>query len=366
MHRLWMLRPAALAAGISFFSVVQAAQPALPLGLQEQVRTILQTGGTTGAAVLLVDALGVSAAYLQGDLRTNSCAPAGAAGDALVALAAMRMAEHGKVDLYAALPASWSKPLGGTVPAACSSRGKAKSTVTLSHLLEHTSGLGEASSQSHVCVANRTAYSASGVRLAALTLEKTTKVSMTALIKREVFAPLAMHSSDWLGDTPAASAVKVTASAASTASANASCAGDSKSAASGLLTTPHDMANMVQMLVQRGQMNEKSYLPPCAVERMGISVSAIGLPGGNTVAAIDRAEYGLGLQRFKVNGQSWLGYSGDSPDARWVWAYSSQSQIGMVILVSGQDTKTLTALKAAVASYLQKDTTKMALSAVVP
>ena len=332
MRASLICRLASYVVGVVFSVAAQAADPTLAPALKAQVQAILQSSKSTGATVLLVDALGVSAAYLHGDARANACHSAGAAGDALVALAAMRLAERNKVDLYASLPKSVAMP--GS--AAC------KSKVTLSRLLEHTSGMGTLPSQGNDCAGNRTAYSASGVALAALTLEKTTKLSMSTLIKREVFAPLAMHSSSWsLG--------------ASANSVAASCVGASAPAQAGLTTTPHHMASMVQMLLQRGQVDAKTYLPQCAVERMGISVSAASMPGGNTPAAIDHADYGLGLQRFKAGGVSWLGYSGDSYDAQWVWGYSSQTQSGMVIMLLGQDAKALRAIKIAVATHLQRD-----------
>ena len=339
MRASLICRLAGYAVGVVFSVAAQAADPALSPVLKAQVQAILQASKSTGATVLLVDALGVSAAYLHGDARAGTCHSAGAAGDALVALAAMRLAERNKVDLYASVPKSVAMP--GS--AAC------KSKVTLSRLLEHTSGMGTPSSQSNACAGNRTAYSASGVALAALTLEKTTKLSMSTLMKREVFAPLAMHSSSWsLG--------------ASAKFAAASCVGASPLAQVGLTTTPHDMANMVQMLLQRGQVDAKTYLPQCAVERMGVSVSAASMPGGNTPAAIDHADYGLGLQRFKAGGVSWLGYSGDLPDSRWVWGFSNQSQSAMVIALSHHDARTLNALKTAVSSYLQKDAAKVLVS----
>ena len=336
MRRSSIGRLAVWGVGVFCLGAVQAADPALPHGLKAQVQTILQASKTTGAVVLLIDALGVSAAYLHGDARAGTCDTAGAAGDALVALAAMRLAEQDKVDLYASLP----KSVGMPASKAC------KSNLNLSRLLEHTSGVGTLSSQINACAGNRTVYSASGVALAALTLEKITQSSVSTLMRSEVFAPLGMHSSDWGQGALIAPG----------------CAGASYSAQQGLTTTPNDMANMVQMLLQRGQVDAKTYLPQCAVERMGISVSAASVPGGNTTAAIDRAEYGLGLQRFKVGGQSWLGYSGDSQDSRWVWGYSSHSQTAMVIMLSGQNAKTLRALKMAVATYLQKDAAKVLVS----
>ena len=352
MRQFLIYRWALCAVAVIFSTTAQSADPALPPALKAQVQAILQSSQTVGATVLLVDALGVSAAYLHGNVRANTCHSAGAAGDALVALAAMRLAERGKVDLYAAVPSLLSKALGMPASAVCNG----KSKVSLSHLLEHTSGLGGLSGQGQICPGSRTAYSASGVALAALSLEQTTKLSMRTLMKREVFVPLAMNSSYWGQGAPIASASSVASS----------CGGVPTTATAavqaGLTTTPHDMANMLQMLVQRGQVDAKTYLPQCAVERMGISVSAVSMPGGNTAAAIDRAEYGLGLQRFKVGGQLWLGYSGDSQDSRWVWGYSSQSQSAMVIMLNGQDAKTLRAIKIAVATHLQKDAAKVLIS----
>jgi hypothetical protein len=119
------------------------------------------------------------------------------------------------------------------------------------------------------------------------------------------------------------------------------------------------MAQVVQMLVQRGQVDGRTYLPQCGVERMGISVSAVSMPGGNTPQAISKAPYGLGLERFEAGGLSWLGHSGVLPGSpqgsRWAWGYSSQSQSGMVILLPDADPQTLSALTQAVAMYLQRD-----------
>ena len=332
---------------VCLLSPAQAADPALPTVLKAQVQAILQTSKVAGATVLLVDALGVSAAYLHGDARPSTCHAAGAAGDALIALAAMRLAEQDKVDLYASLASSLPKSVGVSTSATC------KTKVSLSRLLEHTSGVGGSLGQTNACPSSRATYSASGVQLAALALEKSTNLSINTLMKREVFGPLAMESSDW----GYAKAGEMVASSCPGASTDAPA-----QARAGLTTKPHDMANMLKMLVQRGQVDAKTYLPQCAVERMGISVSAVSVPGGNTVAAMDRAEYGLGLQRFKVGGQLWLGYSGDLQDSRWVWGYSSQSQSAMVIMVNGQDAKTLRALKIAVATYLQKDAAKVLIS----
>ena len=339
MRRSFISHAFAWAVGVFLFSSARAADPVLPPALKAQVQAILQTSQSAGAAVILVDALGVSAAYLHGDARADTCHSAGAAGDALVALAAMRLAERGKVDLYASL----SKSMGAPVSAAC------KSKVSVSRLLEHTSGLGGPSGQTYACADSRTVYSAAGIQLAALALEKSTNQSLTTLMRREVFGPLAMHASDWDRGSAAVAAPKLAPS----------CVGALSQAQAGLTTTPHDMANMVQMLVQRGQVDAKTYLPQCAVERMGISVSAASMPGVNTTAAINRAEFGLGLQRFKVDGKPWLGYSGDSQDSRWVWGFSSQSQTGMVIVLGHDDAIKLAALKTAVATFLQKDAAKV-------
>ena len=111
--------------GVFCLGSVQAADPALPPTLKTQVQAILQTSSTLGATVLLVDALGVSGAYLYGDVRAGTCHSAGAAGDALVALAAMRLAERDKVDLYASLP----KSMDVSVSAAC----KSKVTLLIRH-----------------------------------------------------------------------------------------------------------------------------------------------------------------------------------------------------------------------------------------
>ena len=342
MRRSFISHAFAWAVGVFLFSSARAADPVLPPALKAQVQAILQTSQSAGAAVILVDALGVSAAYWHGDVRAGTCHSAGAAGDALVAMVAMRLAERGKADLYASLPPSLSKSLGMPTAAVC----KGKNNVSLSHLLEHSSGLGGPPTEGRICSASRTAYSAWGISLAALALEKTTQTSMNALMKREVFAPLAMDSSNWsLG--------------ISATSADSNCDGATNLPKAGLITTPHDMANLVQMLVQRGQVEAKPYLPQCAIERMGISVSGASMLGGNTTAAIDRAEYGLGLQRFKVDGKPWLGYSGDSQDSRWVWGFSSQSQTGMVIVLGHDDAIKLAALKTAVATFLQKDAAKV-------
>ena len=140
-------RLAVCAVAVIFSTAAQAADPVLPPALKAEVQVILHSSQAVGASVILVDALGVSASYLHGNARADTCHPAGAAGDALVALAAMRLAERGKVDLYAALPKSVGVSVGMPVSSACNG----KSKVTLSLLLEHTSGLGGPSGQSNAC-----------------------------------------------------------------------------------------------------------------------------------------------------------------------------------------------------------------------
>ena len=313
-----------------------AAEPALPPALNAQVQRILQAGTATGAVVVLVDGLGVSGARGYGTLNPATCTQTDATSNAFVALAAMRLAEGGKLDLYAALPKVVRLSAGVSPPGRC------KSKVTLANLLEHTSGMASSSQQLEACPGTRTSYSSAALAVATETLEKTSQMNMANLMRREVFKPLAMHSSAW-GKTSAV------------------CFGASSANANDVTTTPLDMANLVQMFVRRGQIEAKTYLPQCAVERMGLSISAVSMPGGNTPQAIAEARYGLGLERFKAGGQQWLGYSGDQTGAQWVWGYSTQTQSAMVIKVDTPDAATLAALRAAVASHLHRDAALLTL-----
>ena len=299
---------------------VQAGEPALPPALLAQVQNILRTSETDTATVLLVDGLGISGALRHG---SSECLAAGAAGDGLVALLAMRLAEQGKVDLYAPLPAI--KNLAS----------QCKIKLTISHLLEHTSGVSGSSGSSGACSGVQTIYKETDAKLAAAALEKSTRTSMARLMQRELFKPLGMTASSWGSVKSACRSINPTANT--------------------LVTTPQDMAKVVHMLVQRGQVDGRTYLPQCSVERMGISVSAVSTPGGNTPLAISKAQYGFGLERFDAGGLSWLGYIGTLPGSQWVWAYSSQSQSGMIILLPAANAKTLAALKFAVAKHLQQD-----------
>lgn len=316
MNWAWIGSCVVAACSTVYTSAVHAGEPALPPRLQAQLQGILAASGTESATVLMVDALGVSGALQYG---TNNCLPAcaGPGPDALVALLAMRLTEQGKLNLHAPLQ-----------PADAVSK-RCKTRLTLSHYLEHTSA------PAGRCPGTQTGYRDADHKQSAAVLEKITHTSMTALMHRELFNPLGMTASQWKLPSPERTTANLPGHF--------------------LTTTPKDMAQLVQMMVQRGQIDGRTYLPPCAVERMGISVSAVSRPGGSTEQATAKAKYGLGLERFNAGGLSWLGLSGTLPGARWVWGYSSATKSGMVIQAPGANAATLAALASALAEHLRRD-----------
>jgi CubicO group peptidase (beta-lactamase class C family) len=289
----------------------------------------------------------------------------GSVSKSFAALLALRMQQQGLIDL--------SKPWKHYVK-----KGYIKNNydvaVTLQQLLEHTAGLAGLSKAewsyndpkpitieqalmlnkgNHTSLwqpAMHSSYSNAGAGLLGLALEKASGQSYEQLMDKYVFQPLAMKSSTLLlepyvkqrliagyntdGKTPIPYWHNIYRPFAA------------------INTDAHDMIQFLQMLLNKGKVNDVAFLSEDAIARMEQPKT--------TLAAKDGLNFGYGLANYQWqrNGYTFHGHGGDADGYLTRYGYNRQSGLAYFVMVNAFNHKPLRQMRRLLESHIIKDLPK--------
>lgn len=330
------------------------AQPAaqLPSALKQQVDAVIKKSQVRGGAVVLVDATGpVGAAWFgtanvqSGEaVSSSTCVRVGGLANTFTSVLAMRLGEQNKLDLDAALPPN----LQPTAPAACHSK------VSVAQLLEQTAGLTDAARAGTTkralswCPGMHFRASEDSLVLASEAISKAGGSDFASLMQREVLAPLGLRQTRFV---PAASdSRKPSCLSRSYAADGAEVAAvriKEMPLTASLVSTPLELASLVQMLLRYGDGPQGNVLEPCSVGHL-----ASGSTGLASRLGVSATTEGRGLKRLVAGGRLMLGYTGRADGFHTVIGLVPEVGRGMVIALNTDDPATLARLQDLVATWV--------------
>ena len=316
------------------------AAPATPraASVQAAVARLLAEGEVPGVAIAMVEngrvawvrGFGVANAATRAPVTERTVFEAASLSKPVVAYAALRLADEGKLDLDAPLARYLAAPY---VP------GDARlAEVTARRVLTHTAGLpngrtGAEPVRIHFAPGERFSYSGEGYNYLQAALERLTGEPLDALARRLVFTPLGMASSSFVwqdrfdtlkayahNEMGAVSGRRKTPTAA---------------AASSLETTAGDYARFLAGVLAGTGLRAETHreMLRAQVQADSSCVVCVGRPAGVRSAAVG---WGLGWGISPAaDGDAVLWHWGDNGDAKAYVAALRGSRRGVVIFANG-------------------------------
>ncbi len=355
----WFRRLLALAALTMIGSLAQAQEQTEPSEaidslekLQKRVQEIHQATGTAALGVALVengelvwlDALGQANIEGQIPATPETLFRIGSTSKMFIALAAMKLAEEGKLDL--------NTPLRQLAPEIeFENHWEDEHPVRLVHLLEHTTGwhdmrfveyahnqpepidLREAlslypeSRQSRWIPGTRMAYCNTGMGVAAYIVEKVAGVPFEAYVQEHFFEPLGMTSATYFKPEN----FEQSAAQAYIGTERQDYWHIMYRPAGSLNASPRELAQLLQFFLARGQADSRQILPETAIDRMETPHTTLGNKHGIT-AGYGLANYSSG---FKDYGVAFHGHNGGMVGAFSDFAYAPQLNSGYALVTTG-------------------------------
>ena len=324
----------------------------LPTELQQQVDAIIKKSQVRGGAVVLVDATGpVGAAWfgtanVQSGVAVSSatCMRAGGLVNTFTSVLAMRLAEQNKLDLDAVLPTD----LQPTAPAACQSK------VSVAQLLEQTAGLTDAARAGTTkrvlswCPGLHYRASEDSVVLAAEAISRAGGSDFADLMQREVFAPLGLRQT---GFVPAESGSFTPSCLSRSYGADGIELGADRRQhlplTASLVSTPLELASLLQMLLRYGDGPLGNVLEPCSVAHL-----ASGSTGLASRLGVSATTEGRGLKRLVAAGRLMVGYAARFDGFHTVIGMAPEVGRGMVIVLNTDDPAALARLHDLLATWV--------------
>jgi len=240
--------------------------------------------------------------------------------------------------------------------------------VRVAHLLEHTAGLldlGHAEfyhsdpkplslqealavePDARVCLwppGLHSSYSNAGAGLAAYALERATGQRFEDYVTSRLFRPLGMQQAGFFLDAP------------TQANLATGYDRDGKTvipywhtlfrAFGGINATAREMAGLVHLLLNRGEVAGKRLLSEAAIERMETPRTTLAARSGLNYG------YGLGNYQFVYAGFLWHGHGGDGDGYLSRFAYSRQLGLGYFVVINAFHQRALREICARIQDYL--------------
>lgn len=356
-------RAACLAGVLVVMLSTVAAADAPPRDLDElraRIARVLLREHVPGAGIALVEGdgivwaggVGVADRATGRPVTADTLFRVGSITKSFVALALVRLAEQGRIDLRA--------PVAALAPElAIGNRWAAEQPITVAHVLEHTAGFDdmhpnewsgplaiEAMPLAQVLARNpasrvarwrpgsRYSYANPGYTVAAYLIEKVTGRPYEDVIARELFEPMGMTGAA-LRWSPAVDARL--ARGYGQGDAPVPYVAIYHRPAGNLMASPRDLAALVQLALARGRIGRRTVISPAGMARIERSETA-WLDAGD-------ASYGLGnggdvSERVPLRGHgggidgylSWYGYSPDQGVGFVVLVNSTRSPRAMVAI----------------------------------
>lgn len=347
--------------------------------LQEKIADIKQDTGVTALGIALVeqgelvwlDGLGLANVEHQVPATADSLFRIGSTSKMFVALAVLKLAEEGRLDLDA--------PLRDLAPEIkFTNRWEDEHPVRLVHLLEHTTGwhdmrfaehghrdaqdiaLGDAlllfpePRESRWVPGTRMAYSNIGSGVAAYVVEKVTGMAFEDYVRRELFSPLSMTNATFFKPEDYVNR-------AATAYQNNQ-AQDYwhilYRPAGAINASPREMANLLQFFLQRGEFANQRLLSSSSIDRMETPkttlANALGVTNGYGLA-----NYTTGFKRY---GMAFYGHNGGMAGAYSEFFYVPSLNSGLALTLTGNP-QGLGQISDAVREYLLRERSQPDVSA---
>ena len=240
--------------------------------------------------------------------------------------------------------------------------------VRIAHLLEHTAGLLDlghvefyhsdpkplslrealaVEPGARVCLwppGLHSSYSNAGAGLAAYALERATDQRFEDYVTSRLFRPLGMQQAGFFLDAP------------TQANLATGYDRDGKTvipywhtlfrAFGGINATPREMAGLVQLLLNRGEIAGKRLLSEAAIERMETPRTTLAARSGLSYG------YGLGNYQFVYGGFLWHGHGGDGDGYLSRFAYSPELGLGYFAVINAFHARALREICARIQDYL--------------
>ncbi len=331
---------------------------------EESDNTALGIALIDGGELVWLDAQGLANIEHQVPATPDSLFRIGSTSKMFTALAVLKLAEEGRVDLNA--------PLRELVPElAFDNPWEDEHPVRLVHLLEHTTGWHDTSLAEYAhndptpaqlqevmhqfpgarvsrwVPGTRFAYCNTGTGVASYVVEKITGERFEDYIQREFFDSLGMNTTtfflpDNAIETLAQPYIKnqpqeywhIIYRAAG--SVNAS---------------PRELAAFLQFYLNRGQVDTHTLLPASAIERMETPHTTLANPLGVT-AGYGLANYTTGFKKYNV---AFHGHNGGMMGARSDFHYAPALGSGYALVVTGEDHGAIGEMSDAIRDYLLRD-----------
>lgn len=348
--------------------------------LKATVEKIREETHTPAVGIALVDkdgpvwVAGLGEANLEHQIRANenTLFPLGSVSKMFVSLAVLQLVEQGKLNL--------DDKLHDLAPEIqYKNKWEKTNPILLVHLLEHTTGWDDshldefayeapptlslkdglarfpASRKSRWVPGTRMAYCNTGPVVAAYIVEKVTGMKLEDYVQKNLFDPIGMTSSTYslTGEYKKRGVTLYRQ--------NGNIAPDRQtylSPSGAVISSPTDMAKLLQLFLQRGSVNGKSIVSSASIDRMEIPKSTLGAAQGVT-AGCGLANCSDGYGDMEV---TFHGHGGDQPGAHTEVIYSPQLGSGFVLMVN-KDGPAFGMLANVLHAYLLRDYHKQTVNA---
>ena len=359
--------------GSLLLSVISVFLPAFAdakVDLRVEIENILDESSVQGAGIVVVEEGAPALEVYWGLADVEDARPvdrdtvfrAGSISKNVTSLLALRLIETGELDANALV-----SDLAPEIE--ISNRWQEGAPVRVIHLLEHTAGLPgstyreysenkpDASPQEYLDAAGKLktrwlpgtlySYSNAGHTVLARVMETVTGKSFDELVKEEVFGPLGMESASFRthgnGIDPVAKSY--------TMGGQEQPVWEMLIRPSGALTTkPVDLAKLVSIYAQSQPEESDPYLSSTALTRMRGSEASAAADGG-----VGDGAYGFGTFAFIIDGRTYYGHWGKTEGFRANLGYLPKTGKGFVIMLNVVDERAASALRSAIAGYLERD-----------
>jgi CubicO group peptidase (beta-lactamase class C family) len=352
----------------------QESEPPVPQTteeLQQAIADVLKETKTPGAGVVLVSkdevlwtaGIGLADRATGRQVTPETMFRAGSISKSFVALALLKLQEEGKLQLDDRIhdlvgDIEFTNPWEETDP------------LRLVHLLEHTSGFNEISIRefaanvpaiSHLDAlafdaSVRTSrwrpgrffsYSNANYALAGHVIERVSGRTFDPYLDEEILTPLQMKSASFLlTNTVRQNLATGYAEDGTTALPYEHILGRASGA---LNTTPGELAQLVQMLLNRGEYRGVRLLKPESIDRMETPTTAVTAQHGM------RAGYGLGNYTMSYKGFRFHGHAGGMQNYLALYGYAPDHGVGYVFMINAANGQAMERIEKLILAYLTRD-----------
>jgi len=353
----------------SWFATAQAADPgdiSRLQALETSLQAIMKENNVPGVQGVIVTKdkivwkghLGVSDVEMKKAVTPSTLFRIGSISKSITSLAILKAVEKGKISLD--MDIEKELPEVGV-----SNRWKKENPVLLKHVLEHTAGFDDIHPRDYAFSdpdaklldgilfnngsrsarwqpGTRMSYSNMGPALGGLALEKATGETFEDYVQREVFDTLEMKTATFHYDPAVSKSYNPDGQVSPYVHI-----GVRPSGAASLTTS--DMAQFVQMFLNRGAVNDEVFLPSELITRMEISTSTLSAKKGL------KTGYGLGNAVTQRDGYVYHGHTGGIDGFLSSYDYLPAHNVGFFFSMNSNNEKAFLAIMEALHEFVTKD-----------